>query len=397
LAALLNDEGQWTAFPASGGIGSNFALGDQIVAALREIGAEAKDIVPVLCDSLKKDRRISRSLVEVLRWLGPNAADAVPALEPLLSDSVQRLPAAVALARIAPEHKSLLGIFQAELGSGEGSKITAARGLGDLGPRAAGSLPLLVRELDRESDPCAKAILAAAIVKIDRSKGQAIVELARGLRDTPERWAYLGHDEAAAAWSTLGKEAQPGVELLVAGLHYEVEDPAVEVFDKIRMDGETRVRSAELLRAVSLRTPETVAALGALCQFDDCVTRADAADVLGKFGPAASSAIPRLIELLPDNEQFIVGGNFYGRGGTPHYPGEHAMQALAAIGESAVPALRAALADDEPGKRERAALALGLLGKPAAAATNELRRAAGDRCRAVRRAAEEALKKLELP
>jgi hypothetical protein len=52
---------------------------------------------------------------------------------------------------------------------------------------------------------------------------------------------------------------------------------------------------------------------------------------------------------------YIVGGDFYGNGGTRFEAGDRAAIALGKIGVAAVPALRAALKEDDPSPPARGA------------------------------------------
>lgn len=93
--------------------------------------------------------------------------------------------------------------------------------------------------------------------------------------------------------------------------------------------------------------------------------RAWAAYQLGKIGPAATAAIPALVELLRDDSAVLlsryVGGGY--QSSSASSPGEEAAQALAKIGNEAVPALTAALQQPSPVTRRFAVRALGQIGE----------------------------------
>ncbi len=272
LARLLNDDSKLIAFPPGGGIGTSYYLSDRVLVALQETDGESEAVVAAIVKLLEKIG--AQFGVGEYVALRAGTVSAVPALEGAARRSRAAPGGGGGVACIAPERDGLHKVFQEALADRDSMEyLLAARGFGDLRSRAAPILPQLLEELDRLSDPDAKAIVAAAIVKIDKRQTRAVVELAHGLRDAPELFRFIGHDDATAAWVALGTDAQPGTELLVSGLRYEVTDPTVRVFDKIRQEANIRLRSAELLIDISLRTPEAAAGLIELCQSQDCVAR----------------------------------------------------------------------------------------------------------------------------
>lgn len=393
LAGHLNDAGEWTSYPG-GGIGTRYTVGDHVLTALESISPKPELIVPSIVEALKKTRHISHAMGEMLRRLGPAAKAAVRAIEPLLGEPDESLPAAMALARIAPDHDALFESLRAALADSNKSPIDAARGLGDLGNKGIAALPELNALLDRQDFPSEKAIVAAAIVKIDRSQTSAIVELATGLRESEQAIPLPGHGEAAAIWAGLGDDARPALSILIDGLSYASAERPRHYYLTPQREAEIRLRSAELLIDVSVCTPPVVDALMLLCQSPDCGHRGMAADALGRIGSTARPAVTLLVRLLADREVYIVDGDFYGNGGTRFEPGARASLALAQIGAAAVPALRAALKSDQSITRQRAAESLGSIGKAARPALPELAAALNDLSPVVRAAAAEALGKI---
>lgn len=374
LAARLNDKGEWTFYP-SFDIGSTTTVGAHILAALKDISPEPKSIVPIIVQDLKKTRHVSGAMRETLQRLGPEAKEAVPVIEALLGDPDEGLAAAMALARIKPDHEGLLERLRMSLvDKRDDASVSAARGLGDLGRMASAALPDLYVQLEHQKEPSAKAIIAAAILKIDRSQRRAIVELARGLQEVDEHIRYWGQDEAAAVWSTLGKDAEPAIGRLIEGLIY---DSPTRQWDEPR----SRVRSAELLIDISVYRPELIDALIDMCESSGGRHRCRAADALGRIGPAAGRAVPAIVTLLADRD----------RHSSIDEPGDHAAPALGKIGVPAVPLLRTALKDDRPFVRQRAAQALGLVGRGAQPAAADLVSAVKEPNRVMRTTAAEAL------
>jgi HEAT repeat protein len=125
----------------------------QAIWALQEIGAEARQAVPVLIRTLK-DRHSTLEAAETLGIIGVDAYGAVPTLGPFLSDknAEVRLCAATALCRICRPHAAALAelISQLEKDPSRLHKIDEV--LIELGPAAKGATKSLARLL-RGHDP----------------------------------------------------------------------------------------------------------------------------------------------------------------------------------------------------------------------------------------------------
>src|SRR5262249_247160 len=90
----------------------------------------------------------------------------------------------------------------------------------------------------------------------------------------------------------------------------------------------------------------------------DSDIRFDAAEALGKKGPAAKEAVSALIEALKDRDEDV-------RDAAAEALGLILKEAKAADAKAAVAALNEVLKDEKPGVRESAALSLGLIGREA--------------------------------
>jgi HEAT repeat protein len=391
LASRLNDGGAWTSFPsAAGGIGTSHTVGDQILEALANNGHDPKTIVPAIVASLAATREIRPAMVDTLRRFGPSAMLAAPLLASRLKDRKQRLSAAVALARISPKHPGLFEILRD--GIRDETTVDAARGLGDLGARAKSTLPLLHARLQQPGLwPAEQAVFEAAIVRIDRTNPQAVIALARTLQEESSIFRSPGRDESAATWAALGSDAKPAVSMLVDGLRYHTSSKRQSFFDASEEEAAKRLQSAELLIQVRTEIPKAIDALIDLTHNGGCDHRGMAADVLGDLGPAAAKAVPALVALLSDDENYGLGGDFHGNGATWYFPGDRAALALAKIGAPGVPVLARALKKSDPLSRRHAAEALGLIGPAARQAAPDLIAALNDPNRAVRAAAAESL------
>jgi len=65
--------------------------------------------------------------------------------------------------------------------------------------------------------------------------------------------------------------------------------------------------SARIIGAYNLATPEIVATLASQANFSDSKVREAVAQVLGKMGPEAKPAVPKLAELLWDSDKWVEG------------------------------------------------------------------------------------------
>src|SRR6185503_648443 len=103
------------------------------------------------------------------------------------------------------------------------------------------------------------------------------------------------------------------------------------------------------LRHVEGSPANIVAALAELLADADYNIRRNAAGALAQIGAAAADAVPALVEALRLDDT-----------------GPVAAESLAKVGQAAVPALGAALNDDDETRRRHAAYALTLIGTPTA-------------------------------
>jgi HEAT repeat protein len=255
-----------------------------VIWALGEIGAPAKDAVPVLAAVLPDpDAWIRQRAVWALGRIGANAGPAVPALIATLSDSVERI------------------------------RETAAWALGMIGAPAVAAVPALISTLT-DLDERVRAEAAWALGEIGAET--AVPILIRALADSAE--AVRRH--AADALGQIGVRSIPD---LVATLA----DP----------DESVRRQTPEILGKIG--GPAVPALLAAMADRDETV-RQNAAASLGNIGPAAEDAIPVLVAALADPGETVRrnAGTALGKIGDAAVPALHKarsnpdpMVALAAI------------------------------------------------------------------
>jgi HEAT repeat protein len=337
-----------------------------------------QDLVLALKDS---DPRIRIESANALAALGPEAAEAVPALMDALKSSAKLPPGNVAfhvsvtraLTRIG---KPAIPALVRAIGEREESQArsAAAGALAGMGRGASDAVPDLIRILKGNGDRFNQADRDAsrALAGIGKPAVPALIELMKesipvktpNVTEALNRGLVLQH--AAQALGEIGPGATDAVPALVQALK-DVD----EEFDRLTIAGALcRVRPRE---RAALNTLE------AGLRHANFQPRQLAAMLLGELGPDAAPVVPSLAKLLSDIDESVRTA---------------AAEALAKIGRdgpSAVPALLRALEDEKPKVRTAAATALGLYAQKPAAVVPALARLLRDRDASVRQAASAAL------
>jgi len=220
----------------------------------------------------------------------------------------------------------------------EPRRVAAARGLATLGEAAAPAVPALVVALG-DPERSVRAAAAWALGNVGPAAAAGVPALRRLLGDE-DPFLRAG---AAFALGGMGAEAHAAVPALVARL----DDP----------DERVRFRASDALASIG-PSIDSVEALVQIVERVQSPGRGMAAEVLGRLGHEAASAVPQLIAATSDRRPDVRW---------------RAVWALGQIGPAAKPAalaLRIALAD--PDVRWRAAEALGGIGPGAVEAVPEL-------------------------
>ena len=324
-----------------------------------------------------------------VRALGHSGAPARTALEPLLGspDASLRSRAARALARLAgsdpdawplvlrafgDENESVRGLAADVAGTlgapalpwltgaladpNAGRRAAAARALRGLGANAQPAARALVRAL-QDGDRATRREAALALAKIDPKERAVIAPLIDALPDL----------RAIDALATLAPPPAEAIPALVGTLA-QCDDVG------------TRERVATAFRRIGVGEPTVSSALVAALGDPDSLVRSEAASTLGVRRDDAPDVVPALVHTLGDDEGFVR---------------MNAGEALAKIGEPAVPALLAALASADVYVRQEAARALDDMRPYPAAATDALIRALDDSSDMVRVSAASALRRSE--
>jgi HEAT repeat protein len=387
--------------------------------ALAELGPKA---LPVLLDILKKGKPDEGQWVlHVLHNFGP---PALPVLTEALksNDVAMRVAAVGALGDMGRDGAGAsTQLFALTKDSDPTVQAAAFRALVAVHADANRLKPLLEEALKSSTPPLRKAA-AAGLASLGDTSALGV----NGLVDLLDDENAAGRLAAVQALGQLGVKASPAVQPLLArlddpalqgtiletlGLIGPASEPAVPrlielaknrdlrptvlvvfgkigrgagaalptIYDAIHDSGsDVRASAATALASVE---PDEAKALEVIIPLVDRTQSGDvrraAERALGKFGPAAGPAVPRLITMLDKETE---------RG--------EVMRALKSIGVHTVPELVAMLAVHDPRVRTFACDSLGTLGPEAKDAAPKLREIM-EEDGAVRNSAQAALKKIE--
>lgn len=252
-----------------------------VLEALEAIGPTA---VPFLGKVLKEgDKHEREKAVAVLSRIGPSARDVViPVLSEALTDGDVRMPAAIALRKLGPDHQPAVRILTAA--AKDANKLVRRRALWALDRRAAVWVEVLK---DKDKD-CRLA--ADDVLRFDQPPYGS--ELA-----AEEHYRFV----AAEALAGMGRTARD----VIPDLTEALKDPNRDVrfyaaCALVRIDSENKA-SVKLL-------VEELPNLVELLRADDGRRVIFAADVLGGMGAKAEPAVGALREVVAHPRQWAVPG-----------------------------------------------------------------------------------------
>lgn len=372
---------------------------------LADIGPDAAEAVPALAKCIAHEKpEVAREAVLALGKIGPAAKEAVPALAEAL-DSKQpgvALAAAFALGAIGPDAKPAAGKLERMAKSEEDLAETVgtwalARISPDDKKLRSKAVALLAEHLKAEKKAVREAA-ARALAELHPAPGEFAPYIQKALAGQSEETIARALDALAA----LGPAAVPG---LVQGLAVKDSQAAI----------------AYILGQIGPEAKEAVPALTGVLASDNPRARREAAMALGKIGAASKPAVPALVKLLADADEKVQAGALFALGhigpdaieakaeltkllhGDDEFLKLGAAWALAHVDPAcketspkSVPLLIKAMEDPKPLVRLEAARALKCLGPAAKDAAAALKKAAReDKEEYVREMAAEALKAVE--
>jgi HEAT repeat protein len=315
------------------------------IQVMRAMAEEGKRVVPALIEALGNEKAAYWACL-VLSDIGPDAAEAVPALVKLFQASPQPevcREAVLALAAIGPAAAdavpALMGVLDDE---DTLLDLPAVYALGAIGPKAkAAEAKLKKLSEDEKSPPFLKTVCLWALARMNPGNEDLVREV------VPHLVAALEAPEprvrAAAARALI--DLNPDPEIVRPVLQKAMEDASPEALNDI-LDALASLGEKAVPRLIKALEEEKV--------------RAKAAAIIARIGPPAKEAVPALVKALEDKN--------------PETRNE-VLFALAAIGPDAaeaVPAIRQALKDPDAKVCYAACYALGKIGPAAESAKADL-------------------------
>jgi HEAT repeat protein len=363
--------------------------------ALALLGSEAKDALPALIKALDDpDKQVWSNAVTAVANIGPEAEAAIPTLIDALNSRRSRggrerdrrqalLRSAYALTRIGPAAvPPLIAALDADDGA---ARQGAAKALGGMGPAAREAIPGLIRNLGHP-EAAVRSEMIEALSSIGPDSIGALSD-ALGAKEA------LMRESSALALAQLGRAAEGTIPRLLTALSEEREptgraalltalsrvglppERAAPLLIEALQSTDDKLRHAATNALVSMRSIQSVAVpqLARLLRDTNPLVNERAADILGRYGSAAASAVPELVELAPK--------------GAPSQA--RVVDALAQIGVVVVPQVVAAVQGETPDALSRehwAVRCLATIGAAALPALNEAMESPG-RCGAASRRA----------
>ena len=377
--------------------------------ALGAMGPEAKDAIPLLIRDIKtleeplffesmealgkigepavgelvkvlksKNSKAHDRALQALASMGPAAKDAAPVLAKMVKKGHPL--AAQALGNIGPDAAraaaALIGAVKKEVKKKEDTEmaLAAMRALGEIGPQAKKAVPVLLEALwyDQPVESSTPKAALEAIRKIDPDAELPVDKLRKALDD--KDWNMRIH-----AVKVLG---------LMAGQGEDVTTDLIKALDDEHCN--VNRQAAVELGALGPDAAPAAPALGKILD-GDCFRAAEkAAWALGKIGPAAKDALPALMKAA-ESDKLLVRSEAAPAAVKVAALGEaeaevflesllidetaldgSVVDALATIGEPALPVLRKGLKSKSLKIRKYSAFSLGRMGEPAAEALPDL-------------------------
>ena len=284
--------------------------------ALSELGPEAAEALPALIPALDDgDEQVWFHAVTAIARIGPQALPAVPALLEDLAESGRRganpkwYRSAFALGSIGPA--ALPKLRPALKNPDSRIRSGAAKALGWFGEKAAPAIPDLVKLLNDENEN----VRFHAAETLGKIGTLAIPALRKCLQGTNKQLQL----SALSAVQAMGDKADPLSEILILiasdAPAPELQIQAMRALRRIQLEPEFYApflwllalhANAEICREaaegiLALPAELSVPRLAKMLNNADASRQRWAADVLGRIGPAAAAVAPELIQRIEQN------------------------------------------------------------------------------------------------
>lgn len=347
--------------------------------ALSRLGAGAR---PALIEALHSpDAGVRQGAACGLGGMGPDAAEAVPALMVALTDSNPEVVREARDALGAIGTPALKPLQEALASPDSRVRAGAVIAIGQVGAPAQGAAPALFELFDREGESSVRIAVLGALPKIKAPPERLVPLLLNGVKDDQEALRHAAINAIVPLRS--------GQKLALEGLVAMLADPKAPV----------RQRAA---RALGRMGSEAAAAIPALLAASSAAPADGSfADALSQIGPAALPALRTALNgpARPDGERLVAAVASFGEPAVPclldtlHHPdvrlrraAESALAAMGAAAHVAIAPLFARAAESDPAARAAALRALVALGAEPARLQPLLEKALQDPAPEVRRA-----------
>lgn len=362
----------------------------EAAAMLERLGEGARPALPALIEALgDKDVEVQNSAAQTLLKLDAAPLEASRALIRLMRESSEMRARVLVAFEKMNEHAAEIPLAMIKADKDPGTRRESARVLARLAPRFRQNPEVLAAGLN-DSDETVRYSLLEALAKCGAPNSVLLGPLKAALNDR-------SHEVQVLACRTLG------------GMRGEAE--AIRVLAETRLRGGNPTLRSEAGKAVLAAGADALPALPLLreaLKSEDSYTRDWGVQVIDKIGPAASDAIPELVQALIKSrgsrpEVVRTLGKMGEKGidallpllkATDSNTRAYAAQALGFAGVAALPKLTAMLKDDNADAVEAAEAALERMAPESAPAIPELIRAANSKNNKIRNGAVQALGKM---
>ncbi|MCY7321367.1 MAG: HEAT repeat domain-containing protein, partial [Phormidesmis sp. CAN_BIN36] len=262
---------------------------DSAIATLKKQGAPTIEALIKVVKDRKEPLKVRLFAIAAIREMGSDAKTAIPSLVIALQDSRPeiRLKAIDSLAVIGATAKAAVPDLQNALKDpDEQVRQSAAKALGNIGVNAKAAVPDLINTLNDDSE-AVRVQTISALPNLGSDAKTAVPELIPALSDSSRSVRLAAID----ALARLGQDAKPAVPPLAQLLS----DP----------DRQIRVATAITLGRIGADASAAVPELTRALAKSDHTTRPWAAMALGKIGTNDKPAISELTRALSDPEKDV--------------------------------------------------------------------------------------------
>ncbi len=275
------------------------------LAVLSGLGPFAAEATPALINSLgDKDEAFRRDVIAAIKAIGPGARAAVPELIKLIKavDPREYLLAIEALGRIGADAKTAIPALIAALNENKGAdvqdriatRMTVSEALGSIGIASPDVVKALAARLKDTLKPVRVAAARSLAMLGPPAKAAAEdLKMLGGKTRSPESDSAVW---SAAALYKLGIDTNANLQFVVAALKNRAptgKQARLAAMGAADLLGPTAKQILpELIEALNDNTP--------LSKYDKTPVRFRAVQAIGKMGPAAKDAVPKLTGILKE-------------------------------------------------------------------------------------------------